>query len=93
MSQTNLLYSLLLDGEWHDTMQILARVYGGSHLGLARVSARIYDIKKKPEVLDVESRKCENADTVWEYRMILKPTEPKEPPKPAEFSFTKNWVQ
>ena len=46
-SQTDRLFDLLSDGRPHSTIEILQRVYGGSHLGIARISARIYDIKKK----------------------------------------------
>lgn len=86
MSQTEKLYTLLLSGEWVTTVQIMELVYGGSHLGLARVGARIFDIKKRPDVERIESRKSKEAETVWEYRMTLR----KE--VPTEFDFVKSWV-
>lgn len=43
-SQTNLLYSLLQDGQPHSTVEIMEKVYGGSHLGLVRAGARINDL-------------------------------------------------
>lgn len=46
-SQTDQLYNLLLDNKPHCTNEIMIKIYGGEHLGLARVGARIYDIKKK----------------------------------------------
>jgi len=47
MSQAESLCNLLKDGKPHRTDEILEVVYGGSHLGLARCGARIYDIKKR----------------------------------------------
>jgi len=49
LSQTQRLYNLLKDGEPHSTVEIMRKVYGKDHLGLARVGARIYDIKKRHE--------------------------------------------
>ena len=49
-SQVDRLYNLLSDGRPHSTVEILEEVYGGDHLGLARVAARIYDVKKKYHV-------------------------------------------
>ena len=46
-SQTQRLLELLSDGEPHRSDEILEKVYGGSHLGIARISARIYDLKQK----------------------------------------------
>lgn len=46
MSQKQLLKELLSDGKPHRTDEIMDKVYGGSHLGLARVGARIWDLKK-----------------------------------------------
>ncbi len=43
-SQTDLLYNLLKDEQPHSTVEIMAKVYGGSHLGLARAGARINDL-------------------------------------------------
>lgn len=46
LSQSDKLYRLLQKGPARtDTIQ--QEVYGGDHRGLARVAARIYDIKKK----------------------------------------------
>ena len=45
-SQTERLYNVLKDKEPHRTDELLAKVYGSSHLGIARISARIYDIKR-----------------------------------------------
>ena len=46
MSQKNQLLNLLRDGFPHSTIEIMEKVYGNQHLGLARVGARIYDLKK-----------------------------------------------
>lgn len=69
MSQTDLLYSLLKDGKDHDTLEILEKVYGGSHLGIARISARVYDIENKYDV-KIESRKDKVKKTIWIYRLV-----------------------
>jgi hypothetical protein len=45
LSQKQKLYNLLSDFEPHSTVEIMQKVYGGDHLGLARVGARIHDIK------------------------------------------------
>lgn len=45
LSQKDKLLALLSDKEPHSTVEILHVVYGGEHLGLARVGARIYDLK------------------------------------------------
>lgn len=76
MSQVERLKEVLIDGCWHDTPEILERVYGASHLGIARISARIYDISKTlPTGLTVESRKKKGNETVWEYRLAEVDTE------------------
>lgn len=46
-SQTVKLLNLLSDFKPHRTDEILKKVYGNSHLGIARISARVYDLKKK----------------------------------------------
>ncbi len=45
MSQTEKLYELLKDGRPHRTDEILRVVYGSSHNGIARIGARISDLK------------------------------------------------
>ena len=67
MSQTTRLYNLLSDFEWHTTPEILDKVYGHSHLGIARISARIMDVKKTYNV-SIESEKAK--DSIWRYRLI-----------------------
>jgi len=47
MTQTEALYNLLRDAKPHRTDEILEKIYGGSHLGLARVGARVYDLNQK----------------------------------------------
>jgi hypothetical protein len=46
MTQTERLLQLLKDGQPHRTDEILREVYGSEHLGIARVGARIADLKK-----------------------------------------------
>lgn len=46
MTQAQRLLQLLKDGKSHRTDEILREVYGSEHLGIARVGARIADLKK-----------------------------------------------
>lgn len=46
MTQAERLLKLLKDGRPHRTDEILCEVYGSEHLGIARVGARIADLKK-----------------------------------------------
>ena len=66
MSQVGRLYNLLSDFEWHRTDEILSRVYGSSHLGIARISARVYDVQKK---FGVEIESDNEKGSLWKYRM------------------------
>lgn len=68
MSQTKKLLELLQDGNWHSTPEILEKVYGNEHLGIARIGARVYDISKHGH--KIESRKKDK--TIWEYRLPKK---------------------
>jgi hypothetical protein len=68
MSQTERLFKLLSDFRVHDTPEILEKVYGSSHLGIARVSARIWDVQRKYGVR-IESKKSEKKSSIWEYQM------------------------
>jgi hypothetical protein len=84
LSQKDLLYNLLQDGHPHSTVEIMERVYGGSHLGLARAGARINDLVNLGYVfLDKYGReitgsgvkrgwKDENNPTIYWYRMKIK---------------------
>lgn len=60
MSQSERLYDLLSDGKPHNTVEILEFVYGGSHLGLARVGARVNDlVNQGSEFLDKDGNLIE----------------------------------
>lgn len=69
MSQCDRLYLVLADGEKHSTPEILERVYGGSHLGLARVGARIHDLRK--EGYEIDGWKDEQNKTIYWYKMKI----------------------
>ena len=69
MSQKDSLFLLLNDGEPHSTVEILEVVYGGSHLGLARVGARIYDLRR--EGYDITGWKDKENPAIYWYQMIL----------------------
>jgi hypothetical protein len=64
-SQKARLHKLLSDGEWHSTDEIQKVVYGGDHMGLARVAARVFDLKKDGYLI----QSCKLAGTIWEYKM------------------------
>lgn len=66
-SQKDRLHGLLKDGVWHDTVEILGKVYGGDHLGLARIGARVWEIKAEGH--KIECRK--KMGSVWEYRLTV----------------------
>lgn len=71
MSQANKLLDLLSDGNPHSTTEIMAKVYGGSHLGLARVGARIFDLKKQGHV--ITGKKDRYNPTVYWYQIKKEP--------------------
>lgn len=47
VSQSEKLRRLLADGKPHSTPEIQVAVYGASHLGVARIAARIKDLKDR----------------------------------------------
>ena len=47
VSQEERLFDLLSDLQPHRSDEILAVVYGSEHLGIARISARIYGLKQR----------------------------------------------
>lgn len=67
-SQKERLYSLLRDGAWHDTVEILQKVYGGEKAGIARIGARIHDLKQ--DGYHIEGR--DKTKTIYEYRLWQK---------------------
>lgn len=52
MSQADKLLEVLSDGEPHRTDEILDKVYGGEHLGLARIGARVHDLKNRGQKIE-----------------------------------------
>lgn len=73
MSQVERLYNFLKDGQPHRTDDILIEVYGGDHLGLARVGARIWDIKKKyPNIERIDGWKDKINPSLYWYKIIFK---------------------
>ena len=72
MSQTQKLYNLLSDGNPHRTDEIMLVVYGANHLGLARVSARIHDLKMEGH--NITGRKDKNNPTLYWYMLKIEDT-------------------
>ncbi|MEO0304702.1 MAG: hypothetical protein ABIM64_05520 [candidate division WOR-3 bacterium] len=81
-SQNKKLLELLLDGKPHSTVEILKKVYGDEKLGLARISARIWDLEKKhgcvfldeygKEITEKGKLRCwkdKNHPTIYWYRL------------------------
>lgn len=66
-SQAERLLKFLSDGEPHSTVEILEQVYGGSHLGIARVGARIWDLKARGH--DITGWKDPTNPAVYVYQM------------------------
>ena len=66
-SQVVRLYELLSDGREHSTVEIMERVYGGAHRGLARVGARVWDLKKLG--YNIEGRKDRVRPSVYWYQL------------------------
>ena len=73
LSQKELLYNLLSDQRPHRTDQIQRVVYGRNHLGLARVGARIYDIKQEYDVT-ITGWHDEKKPSLYWYQMTINPT-------------------
>lgn len=74
-SQVKKLYNLLSDGKPHNTAEIQRVVYGGNHLGVARISARVADIRAgrgvpATPIKDAEQDKY-NKSLYW-YQMDVK---------------------
>lgn len=67
MSQAESLLNLLSDGKPHSTVEILEKIYGGSHLGLARVGARVYDLRLKG--YEIEGKKDEVTKSIYWYQL------------------------
>ena len=67
VSQKERLKLLLSDGLWHDTPEIQNAVYGKNHLGVARIAARIKDLKDEGCIIE-----CKNVENkIWAYKMTL----------------------
>ena len=93
MSQTSRLLDLLKSGRWIRTDYILEAVYGDDHLGIARIGARIADLKNRGAV--IEGRRDPKKPSLYWYRMTKSPVKNPEsgpvdtvvsgqPPKPAQ---------
>lgn len=65
-SQKQRLLTFLSDHEWKTTPQIQVAVYGANHLGVARIGARVNDLKN--DGYKIESRKV--TQSIWEYKLV-----------------------
>ena len=88
MSQANKIYDLLKDGRPHRTDEIMAVCYGGSHLGLARIGARIWDLKKQGH--DFNGWKDKNNPALYWYQLKEKTSEYEEIRQNAMAAFERN---
>ncbi len=73
MAQLKRLRDFLSDGRPHDTPSIMREVYGDEHLGIARVGARIHDLRHK-HGLTIRAWRDETRRTVTWYQLIPPPT-------------------
>lgn len=83
MSQTSKLKDLLKDCQPHRTDEIMRIVYGSEHLGLARVGARIWDLKRQGIVINGWSD--EKIPSLFWYQMT--PVKTYEPQTIAGYAF------
>lgn len=67
LSQKQKLYNLLKDGREHTTLEILEKVYGVGHAGIARIASRINDLRNEGNIID--GRKDQNNPSVFIYRL------------------------
>lgn len=67
MSQADVMLRLLSDYQPHSTREIVERVYGLNAPSIARVGARIYDLKQQGHVIESWTDK-ENRTIQW-YRL------------------------
>lgn len=72
-SQADRLLDLLSDGQPHSTIEIQRVVYGGEHLGTARIASRVTDLRDRG--YEIESKPWKINKTVWWYRLKEKPAE------------------
>lgn len=68
MSQIDRLYSLMSDGEPHSTFEIVEKVYDMDTTTIARVGARIFDVKRRFGAY-IESYPDKSNKKMWWYRM------------------------
>ena len=68
MSQTQKILTLLSDKRAHRTDEFLEKCYGNNHLGLARLGARIYDLKRKGHLI-VGWKDKDNPTLYW-YQLL-----------------------
>ena len=73
LSQAQKLYTILQDGNWHCSFDLVQQVYNvGDGPTLARLGARIWDVKQKFGVA-IESRPDPFRQRAWQYRIIQEP--------------------
>lgn len=68
-SQADRLWNLLRDGRPHRTDEILSLVYGSEHAGIARIGARIADVKNKQHV-EIRGHKDKQNPSLYWYQAI-----------------------
>ena len=70
-SQTTRIYNLLMDGEPHRTDEIQIKIYGRNHLGTARISGRVSDIRRIYKIT-VDGWKDKDIPSLFWYRILPK---------------------
>lgn len=64
-TQKDRLLNLLSDGNYHDTPEIQAVVYGANHLGVARIASRINDLRNDGYLIETKHKD----GTIYCYRL------------------------
>lgn len=68
LSQTDRIYNLLMDHKPHRTDEIQIKIYGANHLGTARISGRVSDIRRIYNI-KVEGWKDKNIKSLFWYQI------------------------
>ena len=79
MSQTDRLFELLISGRPVRTDEILDKVYGLEHSGIARIGARISDLKARG--CEITSWPDPEKKSLWWYQLLRAPVEQAHKPK------------
>ena len=76
MTQKERLKAVLDDGKPHRTDELLERVYGAAHLGIARLGARVYEVRESlPSTKQIRAWKDKVTPSLTWYQLVDAPPE------------------